>query len=114
MIDIKGINKAELLAALFNESKQQGMGLYDRRGAKPMTVEDAQSVIDDRLRYWTEKGISAEAVMSEQGLRFDYLRGRVMKVDIGGDELDPRLYDRDNGFGAADDAVMPLLVRAGK
>lgn len=32
---------------------------------------------------------------------FDYLKGRVMKVSISGDSLDPRLYDRDNGQGAA-------------
>ena len=32
---------------------------------------------------------------------FDYLKGRVMKIKIGGKQLDERLYDRDNGPGAA-------------
>ena len=32
---------------------------------------------------------------------FDYLKGRVMKIDLSSGELDPRLYDRDNGDGAA-------------
>lgn len=36
---------------------------------------------------------------------FDYLKGRVMKVEIHGDTLDPRLYDRDNGEGAAERAL---------
>lgn len=32
---------------------------------------------------------------------FDYLKGRVMKSDLSGDDFDPQLYDRDNGDGAA-------------
>lgn len=33
---------------------------------------------------------------------FDYLYGRVMKVDLSSDEsFEERLYDRDNGTGAA-------------
>lgn len=31
---------------------------------------------------------------------FDYLKGRVMKVELAGDDVDPWLYDRDNGQGA--------------
>jgi len=37
----------------------------------------------------------------KRGSYFDYLSGRVMKVDLSSDELDPWLYDRDNGQGAA-------------
>jgi hypothetical protein len=40
---------------------------------------------------------------------FDYLQGRVMKVSLEGDELDARLYDRDNGEGAAAEAISALL-----
>ena len=36
---------------------------------------------------------------------FDYLHGRVLKVDLSGDEFDERLYDRDCGEGAAQRAV---------
>ena len=43
-----------------------------------------------------------------RGNYFDYLQGRVMKVRIQGDELDPRLYDRDNGEGAAEQAIWVL------
>jgi hypothetical protein len=39
---------------------------------------------------------------------FDYLRGRVMKVDLSKDAFDPWLYDRDNGAGAAERAVSRL------
>lgn len=92
-LNIKGLNKATVLAALFNTSRQQGMGFLDTRGAKPMTEEDAATVIQ------------------EQGLYFDYLRGRVMKVDLSGDELEPRLYDRDNGEGAAERALASTLTK---
>lgn len=34
------------------------------------------------------------------GTYFDYLNGRVMKIEIGGDELSARTYDRDNGADA--------------
>jgi len=89
MIDISGINKAELLAGLYNSSKPLGLGIahYD---PKPMTVDEAARVID-------------RGCMS-----FDYLNGRVMKIDIDGDTLDPWLYDRDNGEGAAAGIVESL------
>lgn len=92
-IDITGLDKAEVLAALFNASKQQGMGFLNTSGAKPMTVDEARLLTDENYPY------------------YDYLRGRVMKVDIRGSELDPRLYDRDNGQGAAARALQPLLSK---
>jgi hypothetical protein len=90
-IDISKLSKPQVLAALFNGSRQQGMGFFDTRGARSMSEEDAAKVIAD------------------QGLYFDYLRGRVMKVGLDGDQLDPYLYDRDNGVGAAARALAPLL-----
>jgi hypothetical protein len=90
-INIKGLDKAEVLVALFNASKQQGMGIFDERGARQMTIEEARQYTDKDCSY------------------YDYLRGRVMKVDIRGDELDPWGYDRDNGQGAAARALQPLL-----
>lgn len=83
MIDIKNMNKADVLAKLFNASKQQGMGVLDSSGASGMSVNEAQEILDGGQTY------------------FDYLKGRVMKIDLSGDELSPGLYDRDNGTGAA-------------
>lgn len=90
-INIKGLDKAEVLAALYNASKQQGMGFMDSRGASLMSKEQAQEVIE------------------RVGLNFDYLQGRVMKVHLGGDSLEPWGYDRDNGRGAAARSLAPLL-----
>lgn len=87
-IDLKGLNKAEVLAALYNASKPQGMG-FMHYTPEPMTTEQAAEILE-RQTY------------------FDYLSGRVMKVDLAGDVLDPWGYDRDNGNGAAARALSSL------
>jgi hypothetical protein len=89
LIDIANIPKSRVLAALFNASFQQGMGLMDTSGRQDMTEEEAEECC-------------------AKSLRFDYLRGRVLKVDLRGDKLDPRLYDRDNGQDAAYQAIQKI------
>ena len=81
MISIKSLDKAAVLAALYNAARPQGMG-FMRFDPKPMTVEEARRLL-------------------AQQQDFDYLQGRVMKVNLSGDELDPTWYDRDNGQGGA-------------
>lgn len=93
MVDISGLDKAEVLAALHSRSRAQGIGVLHDRG--PLSVDECRAVID----AW-----------NGGKLYFDYLRGRVMKVDISKDEFDPRLYDRDNGSGAAQEAIDALLA----
>jgi hypothetical protein len=88
MINIAGMNKAEVLMKLFNRSKQQGLGFLDTRGAKNMSLDDAKACISETPRLY-----------------FDYLFGRVLKVDLSKDSFDPWLYDRDNGEGAAERAI---------
>ena len=87
MINIKEMNKADVLAKLYNASHQQGFGFLDPDGQNSMTTKQAQDILDSGQTY------------------FDYLRGRVMKIDLSQEELDPRLYDRDNGAGAAETAL---------
>lgn len=95
MINIKGVPKAEILVALYNASSPRGMGVLVGASAKPMTAELAESLLKE-LTY------------------FDYVMGRPLKVDLAGDELDPRLYDRDNGGpGAAWEAIKGLLAAHG-
>ena len=79
---VKGKNKADVLARLYNNSRVQGFGAVHATPEK-MTTAEAQKILDDG---YTD---------------FDYLKGRVMKVDLSGDDLDTYLYDRDNGSGAA-------------
>ena len=98
MISLEGLKKADVLAALYNGSRPLGMGFlqYD---PEPMTTEEAAECI---VRH-TSIRFNGEPI-----IYFDYLKGRVMKVELAGDELDPRPYDRDNGPGAAALAIKSL------
>ena len=89
MVDISGLDKAEVLVALYNATHPQGMGFmhYD---PKDMTKQEAQALLDSGYTY------------------FDYVKGRIMKVDFEGDSFDPWLYDRDNYQGAAQDVIKVL------
>lgn len=84
-MDISHLNKADVLAALYNASKVQGLGFL-------------QAVSGDMKKEQAEN-------LLEQTTYFDYLQGRVMKVDLSGNDLNPWLYDRDNGEGAAQRAL---------
>jgi hypothetical protein len=93
-IDISALDRAEMVAALYNATTGPLGPPYPR-----MTKDEAQAEIDRLLE-------------GEQGNRwyFDYLRGRCMKIHFGKDILDTRLYDRDHGQGAAKAALAPLLA----
>ena len=89
MIDISKLNKAEVLAALYNNSRPLGLGILDY-DPTPMLAEEAEILLQNQQR-------------------FDYLKGRVMKVNLSGDSFDEYLYDRDNGPGAAFNAITHLI-----
>lgn len=92
-VSIEGLDRAAVLAALYNASRPQGMGFlqYD---PKPMTVEEARQLL------------GPEPPLGEK--YFDYLKGRVMKVDLSRDTLNLRLYDRDNGTGTGERVINQL------
>lgn len=89
MITLQGLNKSDVLACLYNESRPLGMG-FANFDPKPMERQEAEELL-------------------AQSPYFDYLKGRAMKIDLSGDTLDPYLYDRDNGSGAAQRAIAELL-----
>lgn len=96
MINIEGLDRAEVFAALFNNAKPQGLGLlhYQQR---------------------TMKADEAFMVLSTNSSGYiDYYEGRVLKVSLppNAKEFDARLYDRDNGSGAASAAVDAVRARA--
>jgi hypothetical protein len=103
MINIKGLDKGAVLAALYNASKPLGMGFLQYVPGD-ITPEEGNAIIYGR-------GDDIKAMFGEDDIRnvgnfyFDYLAGRVMKVNIEGDEFNPSLYDRDNGEGAAAKAI---------
>jgi hypothetical protein len=93
-MNISDLNKAEVLAALYNNARQQGMGFLNPRGGSGMSADEAQKLLD-------EAGPCPY---------FDYLHGRVMKVAIE-DELETRLYNRDNGHEAAERVIADLRAK---
>lgn len=107
-IDISGLDKAEVLAALYNASRPFGMGhLHYVPG--DMTREEAQGIIDER-------GDDLKAMFGVGNrpapfLDFDYLRGRLIKCNLSEDVLDVWRYDHDLGTGAAARALAPLLEK---
>jgi len=94
MIDITGLSKASVLAALYNNATPRGMGwmtaiMDGRQPFDPMTEEEAE-------KYIANGG----------PLDIDYLQGRPLKVDLRNDDgFEEWLYDRDNGKGAAQEAI---------
>jgi len=87
-ISIVGLEKAAVLAALYNASRPQGRG-FPHYEAAPMSTTEAKEL----LKHHTY---------------FDYIKGRVMKVDFGSSDLDTSLYNRDNGDGAAEAIIAGL------
>lgn len=82
------VNRAALLAALYNRARPLGMGIL-HYASEDMTVEQA------------------EELLRSGPFNFDYLQGRVMKVHERDGELHgERLFDRDNGAGAFAEAVL--------
>ena len=79
---------AEKLRRLYNSARPQGYSWrhYDHA---PMELEEAETILENRT-----------------GTYFDYLRGRIMKVDVSEPE-DSRLYNQDNGPMAAETALDP-------
>lgn len=106
-IDISKADKAAVLAALFNASSPRGMGMFQAgAGPKVMTVEDARKAMEsgDDLREFR----AGNKIKGFPGIsRFDYLYGRPLKIDLSGDVLDARLYNRDNPD------ALDVLVAAG-
>ena len=89
-INLDKYNKADVLAALYNNSQPLGLGHLHYNPAK-MTRAQAEELLDDQTY-------------------FDYLLGRVMKIDLSGSTLNPVFYDRDNGQGAAQAAINSIQV----
>lgn len=81
MINIKCLDKAEVLCKLYNNARCVGLGFLQHKPGD-LDIKEARKV----LKEYTY---------------FDYFNGRVMKVDLSGDEFNEDLYDRDNGKGAA-------------
>ena len=97
MICIRGLTKAQVLKALYDRAQPQGLSVFSARPGK-LSMEEAQRIISER----EDRG---------NGLYFDYVIGRPIKCDLSRDEIDPRLFDRDAGLGAAEYAILDAQTR---
>ena len=102
MIDIKGLDKGEVLHALWHASHTQGMSFLGLPKGCKFTVRRAKRIVRERKKSITN---------NDYQLYFDYVDGHVIKCNIGGDTFDECLFDRDCGEGAAQRAIDNL--RAG-
>ena len=94
MISIKGLDKAKVLKALYDHSHIQGYGFLQAVPDGYVTVEHCRELLSKHTY-------------------FDYLYGKVLKVDLSDDEFDERLYDRDCGLGMARRAINTLRKDCG-
>ena len=87
MVKTTGISKSKVLMALFNNARTQGMGILHFKPNHVMDEHEAEEILK----------------MTKD---FDYLEGRVLKVNLSDDDgFEEWLYDRDNGKGAAQRAI---------
>lgn len=89
MIDIRNLDKAEVLKVLYDASHHQGLGFLQAVPDSVVTVEHCRDLLASNTY-------------------FDYLYGKVMKVDLRDDFFNEAMYDRDNGPGAAQKAINKL------
>lgn len=94
MISIEGLDKAEVLKALYDNSHEQGFGILRTVPDGTVTVERCRELLKERTY-------------------FDYLYGRIIKVNLSKDEFEEWLYDRDNGLGTAQMAIDNLKSEHG-
>lgn len=87
-MNIKGIDKAKILCILYNNSKPLGLGFMHYEPID-MKYEEAKKLLKTQ-KY------------------FDYLKGRVMKINLDTDDLNTWLYNRDNGEGKAEKLIKTI------
>lgn len=95
-MDIKGLCKVRVFKALFNRAMPQGMGFLHY---KPRNIDDDEA--KKKIQFSDGKEIQY----------FDYVEGRVMKIDIRPDYIDTTLYNRDNGPNAAENAILEEFTK---
>lgn len=95
LVDITGLDKAEVLVALFEASAPLGIGILVALGSGGLSLSEAREMLT-------------------QTTYFDYVKGRPLKVSLRGDAIHPALFDRDNGRGSCAAAIAKLRSTVSK
>ena len=108
-VDITGLSKAEVLAALFNASAAGGMGfLQAMHGPQVMDVEFAEKLVG--AGNTATPDYNGLTLPGRPKLYFDYLYGRPLKLDLTDDDsFDPRGFDRNNDGDGSAQRVIDIL-----
>lgn len=113
IIDISGIDHAELLRELHAGTRALGMGRMHDRG--PLTIEQCRDIIAGGRG--PDHNPDFAAVTGADTVSFDYVSGRPIKVTFKGNELHSAwMYDRDapGGEGECQRIVDRLRAKAVK
>ncbi|MFA6527532.1 MAG: hypothetical protein WCT20_03865 [Candidatus Babeliales bacterium] len=89
-VNITGLPKEELAKALFRNARPLGMGFLAFKPNEELSDKEAHIIATSYA---------------------DYVHGRLMKIDISGDTVNTRLYNRDNGQNAAEKVIETLRAK---
>lgn len=87
---ITGLNKAEVLQVLYNNASR-AIGFGNSAGELRMSQIDAQQEFQARPSGY-----------------FDYVRGRVLKINLSKETVDTFFYNSMNGLGKAERVIVDL------
>jgi hypothetical protein len=99
MIDISGIDKAYLIKMFFMHALQH-RAKTTSKFFSVMTLPE-----DKRDAYLDNKMKEVQTKLNDGVTYFDYLDSISLHLDVSGDKLDPKMFDRDYGDGAAKEVV---------
>ena len=94
-INIKGVDKVKLLAALFNAAGPEG--------PTRMTYKPRHVMSKHEAHEWLERHYEMAATP-----HIYYIEGRRINLDISGDKVDPYAWDKRHGWGAFSKIVNSL------
>jgi hypothetical protein len=106
MVDISGLDKESVLAALYNASAPRRLGFlkYDPRA---MDIVMARHVIRERGHdAFIDLPVMRRIAAGPPYWGLDYVYGRPIKVNLAADRLEPRGYD----FANEQDGLMELVL----
>ena len=100
VIDISGLKKPLVLKYLWDNAQGEGPGSADE------SVQRLASLLRLRKMTITEAEEHIQSCLSEgQPLKFDFLAGKLLRVDISRNQMNTVLYDDTHGQGAAETAI---------
>ena len=97
VVDIKGKSKAEILMKLYNGASPVGLGML--QATHDWTLEDAELFLE------RAQSVPGKAGFGMGRLMFGDIFGRPVNVDLSGDKVNLRAYNRSHGKGAGQKAL---------